>query len=94
MLTEMRRHTEDVIRYYGELDRRIASAGMNGIAGLLTSCQQVETALASVTGQELEWMVAEVKHLLEQLVAVDANLERLRALKAHLSDGGGDPTVS
>jgi hypothetical protein len=86
MAEEMRRQTEDVIRYYAELDRRVATTGMDGIAGLLMVSQHVETALAVLAPQELEWMVRELRTLLARLVRMDSQLQELRALKVVLSD--------
>jgi hypothetical protein len=86
MVEEMRRQTEDLIRYYGELDRRVAHTGMEGITGLLEVSQHVQTALDAVSAQELEWMVAEVRSLLDRLVRMDAQLGELRALKLLLAE--------
>ena len=88
-LPQMRRRTEDLVRYYGELDRRIANAGLEGIHDLLTLAQHVETAVGTVASQEIEWMVGEVRRLLEQLVEMDSRLQRVRELKLEL-DGGGE----
>lgn len=90
MVEQLRRQTEDVVRYYGEIDRRVANAGMDGIAGLLTVSQHVESALAVVGSQELEWIVREIRALLERLVRTDSQLRQLRALKTVLSDDPDD----
>lgn len=89
----MRRQTEDVIRYYGELDRRVANTGMEGIAGLLTVSQHVETALSVVAPQELEWMMRELRTLLDRLVRIDSQLQELRALKMVLADQDAEAPV-
>jgi hypothetical protein len=95
MAEEMRRQTEDVVRYYAELDRRVANTGIDGITGLLTVSQHVETALAVVAPQELEWTVRELRSLLAQLVRMDSQLQELRTHKIVLSDGddGDDAPV-
>ena len=85
MVEQMRRQTEDLIRYYGEIDRRVAHTGMEGIAGLLEVSQQVEAALSVVASQELDWVVSELHTLLERLVRMDTQLQRLRALKLALA---------
>jgi len=90
MADETRRRTEDVIRYYGEIDRRVAGAGMDGIAGLLTMSQHVEAALGTVASQEIEWLVRELRLLLELLVRMDSQLQHLRALKVLLAADGDD----
>lgn len=91
MVEEMRRQTEDLIRYYGEIDRRVAHTGMDGIAGLLEVSHQVEAALGSIAAQELGWMVHEVRALLERLVRMDSQLQQLRALKLVFADGEDVP---
>jgi hypothetical protein len=86
MVEEMRRQTEDIIRYYGEIDRRVAHTGLDGIAGLLEMSHHIEFALGVVATQELEWMMSEVRGLLERLVRMDSQLQALRALKASFGD--------
>jgi hypothetical protein len=54
MVERMRRQTEDIIRYYGEIDRRVSLAGMNGVVGLLEVAQQMEATLAVVGSEELD----------------------------------------
>jgi hypothetical protein len=93
MVDQMRRQTEDVIRYYGELDRRVANAGMDGLAGLVIVAQHVEAALGVVASQELEWTVRELRALVERLVRIDSQLQRLRALKIALAADGDDELV-
>jgi hypothetical protein len=88
MVEQMRRQTEDIIRYYGEIDRRVAHTGMAGIAGLLEVSQQVEAAISVVASQELDWVVSELRTLLERLVHMDSQLQRLRALKLVLASEG------
>lgn len=84
MLERMRRQTEDIIRYYGEIDRRISGTGTDGVPGLLEISRQLESAMAVVASQEIEWIVSEVRTLLDQLVQIDSQLERLRELKTVL----------
>lgn len=86
MVEDMRRQTEDVIRYYGEIDRRVAHTGLDGIPGLLEMSHHIEAALGVVATQELEWMMSEVRGLLERLVRMDSQLQALRALKASFGD--------
>ena len=91
MVDRMRRQTEDIIRYYGEIDRRVGHAGMNGIHGLLEVAQQMEAAIAVVGSEEIDWVVRELRALVERLVRMDSQLEQLRALKvlfASASEGG------
>ncbi|MCC6766914.1 MAG: hypothetical protein IT293_19835 [Deltaproteobacteria bacterium] len=84
---ELRRWAEDVLRYYGDLDRRVATTGLDGIVGLLTVSQHVASALQVFEPQELDRPVRELRSLLERLVRIDSELRRVRALKARI---GGD----
>lgn len=85
MIEQLRRHAEDIVRYYGDLDRRVAGTGMEGIAGLLIVSQHVEAALGVVGTHELELMVREVRTLVERLVRIDSDLQRIRNLKTLLA---------
>jgi hypothetical protein len=93
MLERMRRRTEDIIRYYGEIDRRIAGTGTDGVPGLLEISRQLETAMAVVAPQEIDWVVSEVRQLLDQLVLIDSQLQRLRHLKTAIDDDGRGDTA-
>jgi hypothetical protein len=93
MVEQMRRQTEDLIRYYGEIDRRVANTGIEGITGLLEASQEMVTALSVVASQELDWMVTGLRSLHDRLERMNSPLERLRALKMMLADDAesGDP---
>lgn len=84
MLDDIRRQTEDIIRYYGELNRRVAATGTEGITQLLDLSKQLESAVAEVAAQELTWVGAEIKRVLEELAHMDARLRHLRELKTVL----------
>ena len=84
---DLRRRSEGILRYSGELDRRVAAACMDGIDGLLTVSQHVANALQVIERQDLDAAVRELRGLVERLVRIDSELHRLRALKTRL---GGD----
>jgi len=84
MFDQMRRQTEDVVRYYGELNRRFAGSGVDGIPRLLELSQQIERAMGAVGSQELEWFGSEIKQLVDRLVEMESQLKRLRDLKVVL----------
>lgn len=86
MIDDMRRQTEDIIRYYGEIDRRIMHVGLDGVVGLLELSKAMETALAVVAPQEIEWVTNEIRGLLDRLVQIDAELQQLKTLKLELAD--------
>jgi inactivated superfamily I helicase len=81
MLEQMRRRTEDIFRYYGELNRRIERVGMEDVPHLLETVTRVERGLAEMTTQELAWVADEIKRLLDQLVEMESQFQRLRELK-------------
>ena len=85
MFEQMRRRTEDIIRYYGELNRRIERAGVDGVSRLLETATVVDRALGEMTSQELVWVADEMKRLLDQLVEMESQLQRLRELKIALT---------
>jgi len=84
MRDELRRLSEDVTRYYDEVDRQIAHTGMEGLADLLTLSHHLETALGVVGAPALDRTVLELRALLERLIEMDAELRRVRALKLKL----------
>ncbi len=63
------------------------------MVGLLTMSRQLESAIAVIGSQEIEWVVSEVRRLLDELVQIDAQLERVRQLKIALADDGPDVEV-
>ena len=84
MPDDLRRQTEDVVRYYGELNRRVANCGMEGIPRLLETWSRVEHAVSEVATQEIAWIATELRHLVERLTSMDTQLRRLRELKQQL----------
>ncbi len=86
----MRRRSEDIVRYYGELSRRVASSGIEGIPQLLEVEKQLEMAMAEVASQELNWVADELRRLLDELVQMDAKLQSLRELKMMMNGVAGD----
>jgi inactivated superfamily I helicase len=87
MFEHMRRRTEDIIRYYGELNRRIERTGIDGVPRLLETVTIVERALGEMTTQELVWVSDEIKRLLDELIEMESQLQRLRELKTAIADG-------
>ncbi len=85
---DQRRPAAEVLEYYGALDRRVATTGMDGIVGLLTVSQHVASALQIIEPRELDWAVREVRGLVERLVRIDSELRQVRALKTQLGGEG------
>jgi hypothetical protein len=89
-MPDMRRRSEDIVRYYGELSRRVASSGIDGIPQLLEVEKQLEMAMGEVASQELNWAADELRRLLDELVQMNAKLESLRELKMMMNGVAGD----
>jgi len=81
---DLRRESEELLRYCGELDRRIGEGGITDISSLLDLSEQLERALNAVSEQELLWAEERAKQLIEELRAVSEGLEAIRQLKARL----------
>ena len=84
MRQDLRRESEELLRYCGELDRRIGEGGITDISSLLDLSEQLERALNAVSEQELLWAEERAKQLIEELRAVSEGLEAIRQLKARL----------
>jgi len=86
MSADIRRETEELVRYYGELVRRLGqSGGVRDVADLLALYERLGRALEAVSRQEIGWVTEQVQRLIEALVRMDADLDALRRLKSTLS---------
>ena len=92
MAVDIRRETEELMRYYGELGRRLTQNGVRGVPDLLALHDQIRRALDAFSRQEIGWAAEQTQRLVEALVRMDANLSALRRLKAAL--GNPAPTGS
>jgi len=81
---DLGRESEELLRYCGELDRRIGEGGIADISSLLELSEQLERALNAVSEQEILWAEERAKRLIEELRAVSESLEAMRQLKARL----------
>lgn len=86
-MEEMVRQTDQLINFTREINRRIAESGLTGVDGLVAAYEQLRSALAKVTPQELEWAQGEVTRVLESLKKLSDELSHLSALKAALETG-------
>ena len=84
MRQDLGRESEELLRYCGELDRRIGEGGIADISSLLELSEQLERALNAVSEQEILWAEERAKQLIEELRAVSESLEAMRQLKARL----------
>src|SRR5581483_3463757 len=85
--SDLHRQADELVRYYGELERRVIQAGVRGIGELLTLYERLRAALGAVGAQEIGWVAEQTEGLLQALVRMDDNLQALRRLKAALGQG-------
>ncbi len=85
MSVDIGREAEELVRYYGELMRRLGQSGVRDVADLLALHERLARALDAVSRQEIGWVTEQVQRLIEALVRMDSNLDALRRLKRALS---------
>ena len=85
MSGDIRREAEELVRYYSEVGRRLAQAGVRDVADLLALHDQLRRALEAVGRQEIAWAAEQTQRLVETLVRMDTNLQALRRLKSALA---------
>ena len=91
MPVDIRREADDLVRYYGELVRRLGQNGVRDVAELLGLHERLSRALEAVSRQELAWVTEQTQTVIGELVRMDSNLEALRRLKMAFTvppDGG------
>jgi hypothetical protein len=86
-MEEMVRQTDQIINFTREINRRMSESGVAGVEGLVGLYDQLRTALAKVSVQELEWAQGEVTRVLESLKRLSDELSHLAALKSALEHG-------
>jgi hypothetical protein len=93
MSVDIRREADDLIRYYGELVRRLEQTGVRDIGELLALYERIGRAIDAISTQEIGWVTEQAQRLIGELVRMSSNLDALRLLKTALgaidqSDGG------
>jgi hypothetical protein len=91
MSVDIRREADDLIRYYGELVRRLEHTGVRDIGELLALYERIGRAIDAISTQEIGWVAEQAQRLIGEFVRMDSNLESLRRLKSVLGperDGG------
>ncbi len=81
MSDDLRRESEEFIRYYTEIGHRIGRSGLSDLSHLLTLYDQLKAALAAISTRELVWADQQAQRLVEKLQAIDANFQAVRRLK-------------
>ena len=93
MSVDIRREADDLIRYYGELVRRLEQTGVRDIGELLALYERIGRAIDAISTQEIGWVTEQAQRLIGELVRMSSNLDALRLLKTALGaidqrDGG------
>ena len=86
-MEQMLEQAEAVLRFSGELQRRMSEVGVEGIGGVMSLYSQLRSALEKVSHDELDWAAAEVGRVLESLTKISDELRRLKGLKLSLETG-------
>jgi len=86
MSVDIRREADDLIRYYGELVRRLEHTGVRDIGELLALYERIGRAIDAISTQEIGWVTEQAQRLIGELVRMSSNLDALRLLKTALGD--------
>ena len=86
-MEQMLEQAEAVLRFSGELQRRMSEVGVEGISGVMGLYAQLRSALEKVSHDELDWAGAEVTRVLESLNQINSEISRLKTLKLTLENG-------
>jgi hypothetical protein len=78
---------EAVLRFSGELQRRMSEVGVEGIGGVMSLYTQLRSAIEKVSHDELDWAAAEVNRVLESFTKISDEVRRLKGLKLSLETG-------
>jgi len=89
MSIDIRRETEELLRYYSELVRRLPRNGVRDIAELIGLFEQLRSAVEALGEQEIRWATEQTQRLVEALVRMDSSLQALRRLKVALEKPPG-----
>jgi hypothetical protein len=89
MPDDLRKESEDFLRYCGEIARRIGRGGFTDIPHLVSLYEQLKRALESVSAKELAWADEQARRLVEKLVAMNAKLSAVRRFKATIEQDTG-----
>lgn len=82
MSEDLRKESEELFRYCGELTRRIGHGGITDVSSLVALYERLKQALDAVSSHELAWADERARTLIDKLTAVQTSLAALRRLKA------------
>ncbi|MCC6846997.1 MAG: hypothetical protein IT294_00750 [Deltaproteobacteria bacterium] len=77
-------HAGAVMRFESELHRRMGEAGFNGLRGLFALAEQLRSALATVSQQELAGAESDLERVADRIRAMQHDLRQLKAVKTDL----------
>jgi len=86
-MEQMLEQAEAVLRFSGEVQRRMSEVGVEGIGGVMGLYAKLRSALERVSHDELDWAAAEVNRVLDSLNRINDELKRLKSLKLSLETG-------
>jgi hypothetical protein len=79
-----RREADQLVRLYGELERRLANRGIRGVDELVALHQQVRAAVETIAGQEIDSALLQIATLLDRLRLIARCLVTLGEMKSAL----------
>ncbi len=82
MSEDLRKESEELFRYCGELTRRIGHGGITDVPSLVALYERLKQALDGVSTHVLVWADERARTLIDKLTVVQAGLAALRRLKA------------
>jgi hypothetical protein len=83
-----RREADQLVRLYGEIDRRLANRGIRGIDELVALHQQVRAAVETIAGKEIDSALLQIATLLDRLRLLSRCLGTLSEMKVCLGPAG------
>ncbi len=84
-MEQMLEQAEAVLRFSGDLQKRMVEVGVEGVGGAIGLYTQLKNALEKVSHEELEWAAGEVERVMEGLKKIGEEIEKLKSLKATFS---------
>jgi len=85
-MEQMLEQAEAVLRFSGEVQRRMSEVGVEGIGGVMGLYAKLRSALERVSHDELDWAASEVTRVLDSLNRINDELKRLKALVDDFAD--------
>jgi hypothetical protein len=83
---ELRRQTDELVRLYGELLRRLSHQGVRGVPELVALHEQVCRAVGAIGHEEIDWALTQIASVLDKLRAIGQRLNALREIKRVFSE--------